>query len=381
VHFYLDVMEQLGVKGFADKNAHLDPDIKQNTLSSRKPGWKGMFGQCDTAQQHLCNKRIQPGDLFLFFGWFRDVVKIDGKYKYVSGTDKHIIWGYMQVGEIDSISEVSEYDPWKLDHPHYRNRNRISNTGYIARESLDFNPDIPGWGVFSYNESLVLTDPNQKNRSVWRLPQFFHPSNGTKMTYHENIFNTGNKRVWEYHDDHCILYSVYKGQEFVITGNDKAVKWAKNIILNDEISQSVSHQKGTNVLIKNPIPVKFTQKEKVVDNDHKPSVINNSEVCPIALCEDVKLYNFEAYNIVSMICCRSATNEKFEVRFDLEDMDKVKQFDKWKVEKSSNKVYANMGAVNTYLHRFIYGDCKGKKVLAKNGNYFDCRSENLYIKL
>ena len=69
----------------------------------------------------------------------------------------------MQVGEIDSINETSEYESWKLDHPHYRNRNRTSNTGYIAREILDFNPEIPGWGVFSYNESLVLTDPDQKN--------------------------------------------------------------------------------------------------------------------------------------------------------------------------------------------------------------------------
>jgi len=81
-----------------------------------------------------------------------------------------------------------------------------------------------------------------------------------------------------------------------------------------------------------------------------------------------------------MICYRNATNQRFAVWFNLEDMDKVKQFDKWKVEKSSNKVYANIGTVNTYLHRLIYGDCKGKKVIAKNGNYLDCRRENLYVK-
>ena len=115
---------------------------------------------------------------------------------------------------------------------HYRNRNRKSNTGYIARDSLDFRPEIPGWGVFNYNESLVLTDPNQKNRSIWRLPEFFHPSNGTKMTYHENIFNTGSKRVWEIHNNHCILHSVCKGQEFVITGNEQTNEWAKELILN-----------------------------------------------------------------------------------------------------------------------------------------------------
>lgn len=377
---YLDIMEQLGMKGFAGKNAHLDPDINQNVLNNRKPGWKGLFGQCDTAQRHLCNKHIQPGDLFLFFGWFREVVKIDGKYKYVSGTDKHIIWGYMQVGEIDSISEASEYEPWKLDHPHYRNRKRISNTGYIARDSLDFSSEISGWGIFNYSDSLVLTDSNQKNRSVWKLPQFFHPSNGTKMTYHENIFNTGNKRVWEFHDDHCILHSVYKGQEFVITGNDKVVEWAIDLILNGNISQNVYRQIDANVLSKKPKPVELTQKKIVVNYDDQPTIIDNFGVCPIALCKDNTLFNFESNNIVSMICYRKATNERFVVRFNLEDMDKVKKFDKWKVEKNSNKVYANIGTENTYLHRLIYGDCEGKKVLAKNGDYFDCRRENLYVR-
>lgn len=231
---YLDIMEQLGMKGFAGKNAHFDPDINQNVLRNRKPGWKGLFGQCDTAQRHLINKGVQPGDLFLFFGWFKDVVKIGDKYKYVTGTDKHIIWGYMQVGEIDSINDTSEYESWKLDHPHYRNKNRTCNTGYIARERLNFNPEIPGWGVFNYNESLVLTDPDQKNRSVWRLPYFFHPSNGTKMTYHEN------QKLWKLHSNNCILKSVGRGQEFIITNNDNVIEWAISHIINGEKSQNIS---------------------------------------------------------------------------------------------------------------------------------------------
>jgi len=235
---YFHIMDQLGMKNFTGKNAHLDPDINQNVLKDRKPGWKGLFGQCDAAQQHLCNNHVRPGDLFLFFGWFRDVKEIVGKYKYVSGTDKHIIWGYMQIGEIDSVGQTSIYESWKLDHPHYRNRNRVSNTGYIARESLDFNPEIPGCGVFNYDDSLVLTDPTQRNRTVWRLPKFFHPDYETKMTYHEYIFNSGNKQVWESYDDHCILHSVCKGQEFVITGNDKVVEWAKKTVTQNCIHQN-----------------------------------------------------------------------------------------------------------------------------------------------
>jgi hypothetical protein len=377
---YLDIMEQLGMKGFEGKNAHLDPDINQNILSSRKSEWKGMFGQCDAAQGHLFNNGIQSGDLFLFFGWFKDVVKIDGKYEYVSGTDKHIIWGYMQVGVIDNISEAKEYEPWKLDHPHYRNKDRNLNTCYIARDSLDFKPEIPGWGVLNYNDSLVLTDSNQKNKRTWRLPEFFHPYYGTSMTCHENIFNKGNKRVWEAHDDHCILHSVCRGQEFVITGNDKVVEWAKNLILNSKISQSESYQTDSKLIFRRPESIEDGQKEKGINDIFQPMFANNSNTCPTNLREDNKHFNFEVDNIVSMVCYRNATNEIFTVKFDLEDLDKVKQFDKWKVEKSNNKAYANIGTENTYLHRLIYGDCKGKKVLVKNGNYLDCRRENLYAK-
>jgi hypothetical protein len=137
----------------------------------------------------------------------------------------------MQIEDIDYIDETSQYEPWKLEHPHYRNRKRKNNAGYIAKEWLDFYPSVPGYGILKYNDDLVLTDPRQKKRTVWSLPPYFHPSYGTKMTYHENEFNKGNKRVWELHEDNCILNSVLKGQEFVITGNEKVVDWAKKLII------------------------------------------------------------------------------------------------------------------------------------------------------
>lgn len=371
---YLDIMNQLGIKNYTGKNAHLDPDISPNVLIDRKPGWKGLFGQCDAAQRHLFNNSVQPGDLFLFFGWFRDVIKINDKYKYIPYTDKHIIWGYMQVGEIDSIGETKEYESWKLDHPHYRNRKRKFNTGYIARENLDFNPDLPGCGVFSFDDSLVLTYPNQKNRSIWKLPQFFHPSYGTQITYH------GNQQLWELHDDYCILHSVFKGQEFIMTGNDSVIEWAKDLIRIDKKPQIKSHQIKTNVLLTKSVPVIHAQKSAVADNDEKRVSIDKPDDCHGALREVDKRYNSEANNIVSMACYRRATNEEFVVKFNLEDMDKVKQFDVWKVEKGSKKVYANRGNLNTYLHRLILGECEGKKVFAKDGNYFNCTRDNLYVK-
>ncbi len=87
------------------------------------------------------------------------------------------------MGVIDSIRESTEYESWKLEHPHYCNKNRKYNTAYIANEFLDFSLDLPGCGVFKYNESLVLSCPSMNNKSIWKLPLFFHPSFGTHMTY------------------------------------------------------------------------------------------------------------------------------------------------------------------------------------------------------
>lgn len=226
---YLDIMEQLGINHFNGKYTHLDPDVNPSVLSSRANDWRGIFGQCSSAQAHLRNKGVQSGDLFLFFGWFRDVVETSSGYKYVSGTDKHIIWGYLQVDEIQNIEHGKHYEDWKLEHPHYYFRSREQNTGYIAKQKLSFAPHLPGYGTLKFKNDLVLTCANQDKRSVWKLPQYFHPSFGTTMSYHESIKNKSNKDVWELHNNYCILNSVGRGQEFVIDGNSDIVRWAEQL--------------------------------------------------------------------------------------------------------------------------------------------------------
>jgi hypothetical protein len=226
---YLDIMKQLGLKKFEGRYAHLDPDVNAAVLDHRKNDWRGLFGQSSSAQAHLNNKGVKSGDLFLFFGWFRGVIKTANGYKYVSGTDKHIIWGYLQVEEIQRIEHRKDYEAWKLEHPHYYYKHREQNTGYIARKSLSFAPHLPGYGTFNYKNGLVLTSPGQKKRSVWRLPQYFHPSFGTVVSYHENLCDKSNNPVWELHDNHCTLNSVGRGQEFVIRGNDEIIKWAMQL--------------------------------------------------------------------------------------------------------------------------------------------------------
>ena len=50
---------------------HNDPDLIM-----------GAFGQVSSAQSHLDNQNVGSGDLFLFFGWFREAEFEDGKYRY-----------------------------------------------------------------------------------------------------------------------------------------------------------------------------------------------------------------------------------------------------------------------------------------------------------
>jgi len=226
---YLDVMNRLGLKNFDNKYVHLDPDVNSSVLKDRHIDWRGLFGQSSSAQAHLKNKGVKNGDLFLYFGWFRDVVATANGFKYISNTDRHIIWGYLQVDKAQSIRHDKDYELWKDSHPHYYYRNRDQNTGYIATKRLSFSPDTPGCGVFDYKDSLVLTCPGQRKRSVWKLPKYFHPTYGTTMSYHTEINNKSNNPIWELYDTHCILNSVGRGQEFVIEGNNEIIEWAKQL--------------------------------------------------------------------------------------------------------------------------------------------------------
>ena len=61
---------------------HLDPDLDHQTMPRLK-GWRGAFGQCSSAQKHLSNQGVTRGDLFLFFGLFRHVERVDGWWRFV----------------------------------------------------------------------------------------------------------------------------------------------------------------------------------------------------------------------------------------------------------------------------------------------------------
>ena len=74
------VAELTGRPERAEHGAHLDPDLNPDLLS-RKPGWRPSLGQMGQPQSHLRNEGVQEGDLFLFFGLFRRVECVEGRWR------------------------------------------------------------------------------------------------------------------------------------------------------------------------------------------------------------------------------------------------------------------------------------------------------------
>jgi Nucleotide modification associated domain 3 len=88
-------------------------------------GWRPMFGQADAAQQHLANQGVGREDIFLFFGWFRDVLCTDGRLRYTRSPDRavrplnyHAIWGWMEIGDVLSAAKFATWHPWAINEHH-----------------------------------------------------------------------------------------------------------------------------------------------------------------------------------------------------------------------------------------------------------------------
>ena len=163
---------------------HLDPDI-YHFLIDRDKEWTPLFGQCKAAQSHLENKNVTEGDLFLFFGSFRKTKYDRGKLVFdPKDREKHIIFGYFQIGKIIKVNERTKLPKWMLYHPHtIKERRKVkNNTIYVARKKLSWNGKLPGAGFFNYSKNLVLTKEGCP-KSYWNLPTFFR---NLEISYHSN---------------------------------------------------------------------------------------------------------------------------------------------------------------------------------------------------
>ncbi len=198
-------------------HAHLDPDLDADYLPRRPAGWRPDFGQVAAAESHLRRQGVSAGDIFLFFGWFREVARRNGRYQYVPGRpDLHVLFGWLQIGQRVRLGEGEQPPPWAANHPHlYRpNFPQNNNSLYLATPRLTIagrDTDRPGAGRFThFSPELCLTAPGPL-RSNWRLPAWFYPGEGRPaISYH------GRRERWTLEGDHVRLRTVGRGQEFVL---------------------------------------------------------------------------------------------------------------------------------------------------------------------
>ena len=200
----------------SNTNCHLDPDLCDYSVD-REVGWRGAFGQISAAQKVLENNNIKEGDIFLFFGWFNDIVETKNGYKFTKGSGRHTIFGYLQIDKI--IYPNKDVIPkWLQNHPHAKSLRRLNNNSnciYIAKEKCTFNENIKGYGMFKYDEELDLSKKGL-TRTCWDLPPIFKNVN---ITYH-------NKDSWK----EGYFKSACRGQEFVVDEDIEIENWAISLI-------------------------------------------------------------------------------------------------------------------------------------------------------
>ena len=215
------------------ESCHLDPDLNAGALE-RLPGWRPAFGQVERAQSHLESQGVGPGDLFLFFGWFRAVERANGgSWRYVRNAPHvHRLFGWLQVSEVahveGTLTRARSERPWLARHPHL-NSHWDNNTVYIAGETLDVEGVTMrrGAGLFSGNgDRFTLTAPRSANRSRWRLPSWFYPPGGCPiLSYHYN------RKLWDRRKPWVYVKTVGRGQEFVFDacGIPEANVWLREL--------------------------------------------------------------------------------------------------------------------------------------------------------
>ena len=163
-----------------------------------------IFGQCGGAQTHLARQGVGVGDVFLFFGWFRD--ERDG--------DHHRIFGYQRIEEIVALNTADEATLERFRghrHPHafgFHHANR-SDTLYVGT----------GRTAARASDALRLTAPG-RTRRYWHVPPWLRDIG---LSYH------GADHAWP---EPGILCSAAQGQEFVASIGDLAAprRWLDAII-------------------------------------------------------------------------------------------------------------------------------------------------------
>ena len=140
-----------------------------------------LFGQCGAAQTHLANREVTTGDVFLFFGLFRE-----------QGDDPHHrIFGYLRIEEVVDLSQGAPEYMLAAGHPHaiamfgrndviYRGEGRQAQRASDAlRLTVPGGPlslwNRPAWlkrGGLSYHDRPDRWLPGGRLRTVGRGQEF-----------------------------------------------------------------------------------------------------------------------------------------------------------------------------------------------------------------
>src|SRR5690554_2793540 len=211
------VSQLTGRRAFSRKGAHLDPDLIESAYP-RLPGWRPVLGQHSSAQAHLANHGVGPGDLFLFFALFRPVEKHRRQWRFVPGSRSfHAIWGWLQVAEVWPLGKTTSVPEWAAYHPHLHGERSARNCLYVSGDRLQIPgllQDLPSAGsVVGLSDQHRLTAPGAANVTEWRLPAGFMPGAGKMpLSYHHNPDR------WRPDDsrEYCRLKCAARGQEFVL---------------------------------------------------------------------------------------------------------------------------------------------------------------------
>lgn len=217
---YAELLKQLSPNFMYDK-CHLDPDIRENRIQPISE-WKPAFGQVGAAQGLLNNAGVTVGDLFLFFGWFRQVEVGENGYRFAkknkmdfyNGHDLQVVYGYMQVGEIITDQKQIEKYYW---HPHASkiHTHMANNTLYLPSEKLSLNPNMKGYGTLKFRKDRVLTMEGC-NRGTWDEYEFLMPEH----VYGDKKNSAKGKG----------LYYAGIWQELVVDESPELLNWVKSII-------------------------------------------------------------------------------------------------------------------------------------------------------
>ena len=162
-----------------------------------------LFGQVGAAQTHLANRGVGVGDVFLFFGLFRE----EG-----SGEPHHRLFGWMEIERVVHLADCDEQERAVLGahhHPHALEMHGSNDCIYIG----------PGGTARRASAALRLTVPGGPP-SLWQRPQWLGQGG---LTYHDRAdrWMRGGK-----------LRSVARGQEFVADiGRRKAPReWLSGVL-------------------------------------------------------------------------------------------------------------------------------------------------------